>query len=105
MEADADGNDLATTYDLGQSPGLVSLAAAARRGSASAGAVDEHARRLTDGLAVIPGPVAAEEPAAAVGSIAGRLGGLAPPTDACGAVIWAAWAPGRRRCRSPSRRR
>jgi len=76
LEADTDGNDLATTYDLGQSPGLVTLAAAARRGSASAGVVDEHARTLPDGLAVIPGPVAAEEAGVAVGSIASRLAGL-----------------------------
>ena len=77
VEADPDGNDLGTTYDLGQSPGLVTLAAAARRGSTSAGLVDEHARHLPDGLAVIPGPVAAEEAAAAVTSIATRVGGLA----------------------------
>jgi hypothetical protein len=77
VEADPDGNDLATTYDLGQSPGLVSLAAAARRGASSAGVVDEHARHLPDGLAVVPGPVGAEDATAAVSSIAARIGGLA----------------------------
>lgn len=77
VEADPDGNDLATTYELGQNPGLVSLAAAARRGSLPAGSADEHARHLPDGLAVIPGPVPGEEAAAAVGSIAGRLASLA----------------------------
>ena len=77
VEADPDGNDLATTYDLGQSPGLVSLAAAARRGAPSAGVVDEHARHLPDGLAVVPGPVGAEEATAAVSSIAARVASLA----------------------------
>lgn len=77
LEADPDGNDLGTTFDLGQSPGLVSLAAASRRGSVSAGVVNEHARHLPDGLAVVPGPVAAEEAAAAVASIGGRIGDLA----------------------------
>jgi hypothetical protein len=76
VEADPDGNDLATTYDLGQSPGLVSLAAAARRGASSVGVVDEHARHLPDGLAVVPGPVAAEDATAAVTSIASRIAGL-----------------------------
>jgi hypothetical protein len=77
VEADPDGNDLAATFDLGQTPGLVSLAAAARRGSLPAGAVDDHARHLPDSLAVVPGPVAAEEATVAVGSIAARLSGLA----------------------------
>jgi hypothetical protein len=77
VEADPDGNDLAATFDLGQTPGLVSLAAAARRGSLAPGVVDEHARHLPDNLAVVPGPVAAEEATAALGSIAARVGGLA----------------------------
>jgi hypothetical protein len=77
VEADPDGNDLAATFDLGQTPGLVSLAAAARRGSLPADVVDEHARHLPDNLAVVPAPVAAEDAAAAVGSIAGRVTVLA----------------------------
>ena len=77
VESDPDGNDLATTYELGQNPGLVSLAAAARRGSLPARSADEHARHLPDGLLVIPGPVSGEEAAAAVGSISGRLASLA----------------------------
>jgi hypothetical protein len=81
VEADPDGNDLGTAFDLGQSPGLVSLAAAARRGAPSSGVVDEHARHLPDGLAVVPGPVAGEEAAAAVTSIATRVEGLAGVDD------------------------
>jgi hypothetical protein len=77
VETDPDGNDLAATFDLGQTPGLVSLAAASRREGPAAANVDDHARRLPDGLSIVPGPVAAEDAAAAVATLAPRLGALA----------------------------
>ena len=77
VEADSDGNDLAATFDLGQTPGLVSLAAACRREGGAGARVDDHARLLPDGLRIVPGPVAAEDASAAVASLASRLGSLA----------------------------
>jgi hypothetical protein len=76
VEADPDGNDLAATFDLGQTPGLTSLAAAARRASTAPLEVDDHARHLPEQLSVVPGPVAAEDAAAAVASVASRVAGL-----------------------------
>jgi hypothetical protein len=77
VEADPDGNDLATTFDLGQTPGLVSLAAASRREGGAAVNIDDHARRLPDGLAIVPGPVAGEDASAAVATLAPRVAALA----------------------------
>jgi hypothetical protein len=77
VEADPDGNDLAATFDLGQTPGLVSLAAATRRESTTVVNVDDHARRLPQDLSVVPGPVAGEEAGAAVATLAPRVAALA----------------------------
>jgi hypothetical protein len=77
VEADPDGNDLAATFDLGQTPGLVSLAAASRRESSAVVNVDDHARRLPEELSIVPGPVAAEDAAAAVATVAPRVAALA----------------------------
>jgi hypothetical protein len=77
VEVDPDGNDLAATYDLGQTPGLSSLAAATRRASTVTIDVADHARQLPEGLSIVPGPVAAEDATAAVASLAPRLAALA----------------------------
>lgn len=69
VEADPGGGDLAARFGLAAQPGLVSLAAAARRQVDSA-LVGEHAQRLPGGLGVLVGPPGAEQAAAALGMLA-----------------------------------
>jgi hypothetical protein len=69
VEADPGGGDLAARFELAAQPGLVSLAAAARRQIDSA-LVGEHAQRLPGGLGVLVGPPGAEQAAAALGMLA-----------------------------------
>ncbi len=76
-EADPSGNDLAVMFDLGTSPGLVTLAAAARRGLAEPALVEAHGRRVADELLIVPGPIGAEESSSALGAVAASLGQLA----------------------------
>lgn len=71
VEADPAGGDLAARHRLPANPGLVSLAAAARRQS-TAELLVEHSQRLPGGLHVIPGPVAAEQARAALGVLTTR---------------------------------
>ncbi len=59
VEADPAGGDLAARFGLAPTRGLVSLAAAARRGGA--GVVDEHLQQLPGGLPVVAGPAGAEQ--------------------------------------------
>lgn len=72
VEADPDGGSLAARFGLGSEPGLVSLAAAARRvpgdDSPEAGEteslvelVGRHAQELPGGVPVVVGPPAAEQ--------------------------------------------
>jgi len=69
VEADPGGGDLAARFGLAAQPGLVSLAAAARRQVDSA-LVGEHAQPLPGGLGVLVGPPGAEQAAAALGMLA-----------------------------------
>jgi hypothetical protein len=55
LEADADGGVLGTRYQLPTKPGLISLAAAARRGLAPE-RIWDHAQILPGGLPVVLGP-------------------------------------------------
>ncbi|GAA4850053.1 P-loop NTPase family protein [Saccharopolyspora rosea] len=71
VEADPAGGDLTARFRLPASPGVVSLAAAARRQS-SADLVTEHSQRLPGGLRVVAGPVAAEQARAALGVLTTR---------------------------------
>ncbi|WP_189061779.1 chromosome partitioning protein [Longimycelium tulufanense] len=71
IEADPAGGDLAARHRLASSPGLVSLAAAARRAS-NTELLNEHSQRLPGGLRVVPGPVAAEQARAALGVLTTR---------------------------------
>ncbi|WP_187346914.1 chromosome partitioning protein [Saccharomonospora sp. CUA-673] len=71
VEADPAGGDLAARHHLPANPGLVSLAAAARRQS-SAALLAQHSQRLPGGLRVVPGPVAAEQARAALGVLTTR---------------------------------
>lgn len=71
-ECDPAGGDLAPRYGLALEPGLMSLAAAARR-ELSASTVAGNTQRLPGGLAVLVAPPAAEQARAALSAIAGRL--------------------------------
>jgi MinD-like ATPase involved in chromosome partitioning or flagellar assembly len=76
VEADPGGGDLAARFGLAAEPGLVSLAAAARRQIDSA-LVGDHAQKLPGGLGVLVGPPGPEQAAAALGMLApAALAGL-----------------------------
>ncbi|WP_210717693.1 chromosome partitioning protein [Amycolatopsis acididurans] len=71
IEADPAGGDLTARHRLAATPGLVSLAAAARRQSGP-DLLAEHSQRLPGGLRVVPGPVAAEQARAALSVLTTR---------------------------------
>ncbi|OAP25011.1 hypothetical protein A4R44_04080 [Amycolatopsis sp. M39] len=71
VECDPAGGDLAARFRLPSVPGLVSLAAAARK-SMEASVLWQHVQRLPAGLTVIAGPVGAEQARAALGILAPR---------------------------------
>ena len=76
VEADPGGGDLAARFGLAAQPGLVSLAAAARR-QVDGALVGEHAQRLPEELGVLVGPPGTEQAAAALAMLAPTvLGGL-----------------------------
>lgn len=70
IEIDPAGGDLLARFRLRDQPGLVSLAAAARH-SQDAGLVWRHTQRLPAGLAVVAGPVGAEQAQAALRELTG----------------------------------
>ncbi|CRK55193.1 hypothetical protein [Alloactinosynnema sp. L-07] len=87
VEADPSGGDLGLRFSLSSTPGLVSLAAAARRG-ADADLVWRHTQQLPGGLPVICAPPDADQARAA-------LSALAPdPTSGLGVLRAAANQPG-----------
>lgn len=71
-ELDPAGGDLAPRYGLSVEPGLVSLAAAARR-ELSEEMVWHHVQRLPGDLAALVGPTSAEQAHAALRAVSGRL--------------------------------
>ncbi|PKV95541.1 hypothetical protein ATK30_6464 [Amycolatopsis echigonensis] len=71
VECDPAGGDLAARFRLPSTPGLVSLAAAARK-SMEASVLWQHVQRLPAGLTVVAGPVGAEQARAALGILAPR---------------------------------
>lgn len=68
VEADPAGGDLMARFRLPDSPGLVSLAAAARR-STDATLLFQHAQPLPGGLRAVLGPVGAEQSRAALSAL------------------------------------
>ena len=84
-EFDPAGGDLAPRYGLGVEPGLVSLAAAARR-ELSEEMVWHHAQRLPGDLAALVGPASAEQAHASLRAVAGRFVSV---MDASGADVLA----------------
>ncbi len=86
-ECDPAGGDVAAWFDLPATPGLVSLAAAARRDPA-AGRLADHCQRLPGGVEVLAGPPGAAQAIAALQVLAGqRAGALTTPTDRAPAVV------------------
>ena len=75
VEADPAGGTLAADAGLAAEPGLVSLAAAARRGG-SPDLVFQHCQHLADGTAVLCGPPGADRARSALTMAAGLVGGL-----------------------------
>jgi len=69
VEADPAGGDVASRFSLACSPGLVSLAAAARR-SADPQLVWQHTQALPGGLPVVLAPPGAEQAHAALSALA-----------------------------------
>lgn len=74
-ECDPAGGSLAGRLGLGPEPGLVSLAAAARR-RADPGLVVEHCQGLPGGTLALVGPPSPEQARAALGMLAGLPGAL-----------------------------
>jgi hypothetical protein len=68
VECDPAGGDIFARFRLEAVPGLVSLAAAARR-SVEPGVLVQHTQRLPGGLPVVIGPPGAEQARAALGEI------------------------------------
>ncbi|MFE9748254.1 chromosome partitioning protein [Saccharothrix saharensis] len=68
VEADPAGGDLMARFCLHESPGLVSMAAAARRSTDQA-LLAEHVQVLRGGLQVVVGPVGAEQTRAALSAV------------------------------------
>lgn len=69
LECDPSGGDLATRFSLASSPGLVSLAAAARRGSGP-DMLWQHTQELPGGLPVVAAPPGADHALAALTALA-----------------------------------
>lgn len=76
VEADPAGGTLAAATGLAAEPGLVSLAAAARR-QPDPDLVFDHAQALPDGAAVVAGPTGAEQARSALAMLAPLFAGLA----------------------------
>jgi hypothetical protein len=72
LECDPSGGDLATRFSLASSPGLVSLAAAARRGS-EPNMFWQHTQELPGGLSVVAAPPGADHALAALAALAPNI--------------------------------
>lgn len=90
VEADPSGGDLGLRFSLSSTPGLVSLAAAARRGGEN-DLVWRHTQQLPGGLPVITAPPDAEQARAALSALApdstSGLGVLRAAADQPGVVV------------------
>lgn len=73
IEADLSGGVISARYGVGDSPGVASLAAAARRGGLNNDLVWKHVQRLPGGLPVLVGPPSPDESHAVFRDIAGEL--------------------------------
>jgi hypothetical protein len=82
VELDPSGGDIAVRYQTGQDPGLVSLAAAARR-TAVTTEIDllDHAHDLGNGLYAVPAPVGSEQARVGVDLVAANAAVLRAPVE------------------------
>ncbi|WP_322780387.1 hypothetical protein [Frankia sp. Cas4] len=71
VEADPAGGDLGARFGLGAAQGLVTLAAAGRRGSGEPRPLSDHTQELPGGLEVITAPAGAEQARQVLGELAG----------------------------------
>jgi hypothetical protein len=90
VECDPSGGDVATRFGLASSPGLVSVAAAARR-SSDPELLWQHTQALPGGLPVVAAPPGADQALAAVTALApegsGSVGVLHRAASASDAVV------------------
>lgn len=95
VEADPDGGRLAARLELAVRPGLVDLAAAARRGDQTESSLWRFAQRDTSGLAVLPCHPAAEQVQALLRSTAEPIARWCAACDEHDVVIDVGrWRPG-----------
>ncbi|MEO3852614.1 hypothetical protein ABGB09_34195 [Streptomyces sp. B8F3] len=89
VECDPAGGDLLARFRLDLKPGLVTLAAAARRTAAGdTGLIWQHTQRLPGGgLPVVCGPLSAEQARAALAELAGEPGLLVQAAARPDAVV------------------
>lgn len=88
VEVDPAGGDLMARFRLRDTPGLVSLATAARRGGVDPTLVSQHTQLLPGGLRVVLGPVGAEQARAALRALeSGQLSPLRRAADQPGTTI------------------
>ncbi len=71
VEADPAGGDLGARFGLAAGRGLVSLAAAGRRGGGQPRPLADHVQPLPGGLQVLPAPAGAEHARQVLGELAG----------------------------------
>jgi len=89
VECDPAGGDIFVRFRLNSAPGLVSLAAAARR-SVGPEVLAQHTQRLPGGLPVVVGPAGAEQARAALSEISHHQGAtLRAAADQDGMVVLA----------------
>lgn len=89
VEADPDGGALATRYGMSREPGLLSAAAATRRGSQPDDGLDDlwhHTQELPGGTSVLAGPPSADQAHAAL-SAGTHLAGALDRLDAAAVLV------------------
>ncbi len=72
-EADADGGVLAARYNLGDQPGLATIAATVRQGRLSREQLWQHTQQLPGGTPVVVGGESADQSHVVLTDVAGRL--------------------------------
>jgi MinD-like ATPase involved in chromosome partitioning or flagellar assembly len=87
VEADVFGGVIAARYGLGDTPGAVSLTAAARRHGLDDDLVWEHVQQLPGGLPVLVGPPSPDESHAVFRDLAGELAGWATAQRAVDVIV------------------
>jgi hypothetical protein len=86
VEADPFGGVIAARYGLGDTPGLSSLAAVARRGLTD-DVVWQHAQQLPGGVRVLIGPPSADEAHAVLGDLTGALAAWSAAQTAVDVIV------------------